>query len=429
MASVRDLLVTIGGPEVTPGTAVARTKVVPIRGVPTLRSDYETGPDPAITGSNIIRGKYALSKNVGGSIPLAIRPIAGIGMILNSLLGQEPAPVQIGGALKLRYTGTDASCKISANTSVDTLTSETGVLGAETGDANFGVAGDIDLTAAATDTLGELVTVINGYADYDCEKFFGADALDTADIIDITAKQAKSGWIIVYFSSAASGIYLHQWIVDLTNTERPVYSVQIDGRQDNYLFDGIVADTMALSAALKSFVEAEVTCLGLDELSGQSGSVLTLGDVDPLRFHAGGFSVAEVDYNFIRNHSLNITNSHNPEGFGKGSLARLYHEKGMFGVTGDMQLRLDATSILEYPKIGLGTIVNIFLDYYGQTLATDILERLWIEMPYCILDDFDWVENTGVLDASIPFSVIDKKGTAYNDPFTVSMLTIDSAAY
>jgi len=429
MASIRNTKVTIGGPEGTPGSAESRTHVIPIRGVPSLRGQFETGGDPAITGANMLQGKYALSQNIGGGLPLALRPVPGIGKLFNSLLGQEDTPVQIGAAIKIRYTGSSASCKISANTSADTLTSEIGTLGSESGDSNFGTGGDIDLTAGATDTVGELVTVINGYDDYECEKLFGQNSVDAADIIDITNKQAKSGWVIVYFSSSTTGIYLHQWEVDLTNTERPVYSIQVDGRQDNYLFDGCVVDQLNLTAALKAFVEAEATILGMDETSGQSASALTLEDVDPLRFHAGSFSVAEVDYTYIRNHSLSIVNNHNAEGYGKGSLARRYHEKGMFGVTGEMQIKLDATSILEYPKIEAGTMVNIFFDYYGQTLATDIVERIWFELPYCILDDFDWRENNGVYDAAIPFTAVDKKGTAYNEPFTVSMLTDDSAAF
>ena len=101
----------------------------------------------------------------------------------------------------------------------------------------------------------------------------------------------------------------------------------------------------------------------------------------------------------------------------------------MFGVSGDMQLKLDATSILEYPKVEAGTMVSVFFDYYGQALDTDINEMMYFEMPYCILDDFDWIENNGILDARIPFTAVDKKGTAYNHPFTVSMLTDDSAAF
>lgn len=429
MPSVRNVKVTIGGPESPAGTAATREYVVPHRGLPNIRPAFTKEPDPAITGDNMRRGKYVMAGDVSGPLPLAFRPCGGIGQILNSLLGQELTPTQIGAAIRIRYIGTEASCKLSANTSGDTLTSEIGDLGSESGDAAFGTSGDIDLTAAATDTVGELVAVINAYTYYECEKMFGADAVDAADIIDITQAQAKSGWVVVRFSSATTGIYEHRWPVVLANTERPAYSLQIDGRQDNFLYDGCVVDSLSLSAAIKAFVESEAQIMGMEETGAQVASALTLEDVDPLRFHSGAFSIGETDWTYIRNHSIAIGNGHNAEGFGKGSIYRAYHEKGMFSVTGDVQLRLDSDADALRDYINSTDLIALYFDYEGKALDANINEMIWVEMPYCSIDEYEWVENGDVIDVRIPFEVIYKKGSPYNHPFTVSMLTGDSAAY
>lgn len=430
MATTRKIKCTIGGPESVAGTAESRTHVIPHRGLPSIKPAFTKQPDPAIVGNNIITGKFVLRGDIGGGIPLAFRPVPGIGMLINSLLGQESTPTQIAAAIKIRYTGSEASCKITADTSADTLTSETGDKGSETGDGDFGSSGDIDLTAGATDTVGELVTEIDGYTDYECVKLYGEDAVDAADIIDITSgKQGKNTWAVVTFSSASSGIYLHQWEVDLSTTERPVYSIQIDERGDNHLYDGCVVDQLSLSAALGAFVEAEATILGFEETGSQSTSSLTLEDVDPMKFSAGDFSIGETDFTYVRNHSLDIQNGHNADGYGKGSIYRLYHEKGIFAATGSVQLRLDSDSFGLRTKINSGDTVAIFFDFEGKELADDINEHVYVELPYSSLDDFEWNENGDVLDATIPFAAVKPKASPYNSPLTLSMLTDDSAAF
>lgn len=429
MPSANQVKVTIGGPESPAGTEASRTVVIPHRDMPGLKVTFDKQGDPAISGENMLLGKYTVAGDTGGGIPLAFRPSAGIGKLLNSLLGQEDTPTQIAAAIRIRYTGSDASCKISANTSSDTLTSETGDKGSESGDASFGTSGDIDLTALSTDTVGELVTVINGYTDYECEKLFGADATDAADIEDITNKQAKDGWVTVWFTSSSSGAYRHQWVVDLSNTQRPTYSVQVDERQDNFLYTGCVVDSLALNCALRSFVEASVEILGFQETGGQSASSLASASEEPIRFHNGGFSVGPYDFTYIRNHSLTMNNQHRNEGYGQGSIFRQFHEKGTFMATGEVQVRLnsDADAIKDY--VNATTLLNIYFYYTGGTITSDISEFVLTELPYCSIDDFDWPTNEGVIDANFPFEVVKGAGTRYNDPLTISFINTDSGAY
>ncbi len=433
MPSIKNIKVTIGGAESPSGTPAARTKVIPIRGVPTLDKKAEKTEDPVVLGNNMVAGQYLVADSVGGNIPLALRPTAGIGMLLASLLGTEETPVQIAACIRFMYTGSEASCKIIADAAADELESHVGDKGSESGDTNFGTAGVIDLTDVATDIVGELVTVIDAYTDYSCEKVFGGDGVDAGEMVAFTTpantRQGKSKWVYVWFAGAATGIYRHEFTPNLSDTERSTYSMQIDGKQDNFLYDGCVVDVLNLSGALKAMVEADVEILGFKETIGESVSSEILEDVDPLIFHKGDLTLGEKSYTYLRNHSLAVANNHNPDGYGLTLTSRQYQQKGMFDVNGDLQVRLDVDSYAERAKIFAGTQVALSFFYKGGNFATDLPELMLIEIPYCELLDFEFAENAGVFDAKIMFRALNPAGILYNDPFTLTMLTIDSAAY
>ena len=429
MPSINAIKLTIGGPEATPGGAEARTHVIPIRGTPGLDKKAERGVDPAIIGSNMDAGEYLLADSVSGGIPLAFRSVAGIGKLLKSLLGTEATPVQVGAQIRIRYTGSAASCKLVSDTTSNTLKSYIGAVGAEVLDTNFGTGGTIDLTAIGNDTVGELVALIDGYADYECEKVFGNDGDSAGDIATIASVQGKNKWAYFLFTAAASGVYAHIFKSDLTNTERPTYSVQKDGFQDNFLYAGCAVSSLNLSAALKAMVEADCEILGFSETGGQTASVLTLEDIDPLIFHKGSFSLGAKEYTFIRNHSLAITNNPNAEGYGQGTPSRQYHQKGKFDVTGDCQLRLDSDSFAERAKIFDGALAACSFYYKGKVLAGVIPELMIVELPFCSISNFEFTENNGVFDAKISLKAFKPKGTLYDDPITVTMLNKDSGAY
>lgn len=550
MASINLTKVTIGGPEVTPGTPVARQFVVPLRAVPDLDKKVERALDPAMIGRNMDAAEYPIADNVGGGLPLTPRPNGGYGKIVKSLLGEEEvkqgyqelgltgktgasdtlltaattynfkmtvdggtqtncsittgagptidydelitlataemtaqsqdctwsiwggdvrivsdakaspstidiaagdssdllaaldggatpdtavsgAPLQVAGCIRIRYTGSDASCLLESDQAGNTLTSKTGVKTSESLDTNFGVSGEIDFDTAAYDTLGEVVTAIDGYTDYSCEKVFGSDSLDliTNMVEHAISGQGKSMWAYIYFESSSSGVYRHILRYDTSQDELPNYSVQVDGRYDNMLYDAIVTNGLSVSAALKGMAEADADFLGFEETIGQTASTLTLEDIDPMIFHKGSFSFGEEEYTLIRNISTEFTNNHNAEGYGQGSLSRQYHQKGKFDASGEMQVRLDATSYAERAKVFANTLIAVSYYFYGKDYSTDIPELIITELPYCNVQDFTFTENNGVYDATIPFKVFYPKGTLYNNPVRMHMLTQDSAEY
>jgi hypothetical protein len=428
MPAINNIKLTIGGPESAPGQAAARTHVIPVRGLTGPDKTAERIEDPAITGQNMAVGEYFTADSIAGAIPLAIRPCAGIGKLIKSALGSpDTSPPQIGACIEIRYKGSSASCKLVANTTTNTLKSYIGALGSETLDSGFGTAGSIDLMGGSYDAVGELVAYIDGLADYECKKIAGQDSAVSADIIDGTL-QAKNMWAFFWFVGT-TGIYLHKFSPVLDNTERPTYSLQKDGYQSNFLYVGCVVDTLNLSAALKAFAEGECNILGFTETDAQTASGLTLEDVDPLIFSKGSFSLAAKEYAFIRNMSLAIANNHNAEGYGQGSTSRQYNQKGKLDITGDFQLRLDADSYLERVKVFDGSQVGISFYFKGKTIATDITELMIIELPFAVLREPAWPENAGQIDIKLGYRAINPKGTKYNEPLTISLLTKDSGAY
>ena len=275
------------------------------------------------------------------------------------------------------------------------------------------------------------MTEIDGYTDYACEKVFGADSVTGGDIVDVTV-QGKSKWAYVFFSGAATGVYLHQFEADLTNTERPTYSLQKDGFQDNFLYAGYVVDQLSLSAALKAMVEGETSGFGLSEDGSQSASSLNLEDVDPLIFHKGDLSLGENEYTYTRNVSIQIQNNHEADaGFGFGSAARQAHEKGMFDATGSLQLRLDANSFAERAKVFSNTRAALSFYFKGGWFdqAANLPEMILAEVPYVALSQATYQENGQVIDLGFDWRALNPGGGNYDPPLTISMLTVDSAEY
>ena len=106
----------------------------------------------------------------------------------------------VGGILRIKYTGAQASCLLEADTTAETLTSKIGAAGAEAVDPNFGVAGVMDLTAAAYDTVTELQALIAGYADYSAEIYYTIKTDIVSIGIEDVKLQAKSVWAYIPFT-------------------------------------------------------------------------------------------------------------------------------------------------------------------------------------------------------------------------------------
>lgn len=294
MANTNLIRVAVGL-ESMAGTVVARAYRLPVTDNPGLDTEVTKERDPAINAENMPSGFHTTKLVSGGAVPLSFRPSPGCILSAYSALGGTTPVgngVQIGAVIRLRYTGADASCKIVANTSGDTLSSSKGVYGAESADAAFGTAGVIGLTAAAFNTVGELVAAINAYADYACEKLGGADSVDSANIVGIVAGQGKDRWVYIFFTSVSSGAYLYTITAHLGTTERPTLSAQVDERPSNEVYSGCVANQLALEAALQGFVSATLTIQAFEEyadtiVTGNVTADPTVTEIDTRKLIAG----------------------------------------------------------------------------------------------------------------------------------------------
>ncbi len=423
---------TIGGEEVAPGTAHAMENVIPVRDQPGLDRKPERLPDPALIGSAMDVGDYLAADDISGPIPVSPRACPGFGKLLVSLLHTESAPVEIGGCMRVRYTGASASCKIMADNAGNDIHAKTGALGAEVDDATWGGGAAISLAAAGTDTLGELVAVIEAYAGFECDKVSGEDALPVNSFVITRTTQAKNKDAYIFFTHVGSTAYKRDITPDLTTAERPTYSIQGDGYPDNKLYTGCVVDTLSLKAALKGIVEGEVELLGFVETGGQVASVLTLEDRAPLFFWDGVFTLAGVDFPYIKNISMKIENGHNKEGYGQGSIGRQYHEKGLFVITGDMELKLDAATYAHRADIfgAAGAYSSMSLYFKGAAIGShSINEMLILELAFVQITEFTFGEENDLFTAKMNWKAILPKGTVYDTPLTMTMISQDAGAF
>ncbi len=425
MPALNDILLTIGGAEVTAGVAVAREYALPLRAIPTLRKMVERDIDPAIVGLGMDAGEYAVADNVAGTIPLTPRACGAFGQLLYSLLGTETGPTVAAACMRVRYTGDQDSCHLE--TDGTNLTASVGNLAAEDPDSDFGTTTGF---LALGDSVASVVAAIAAYTNYDAEKVFGGAATSTGSAA-LDEYQGKNVWAYIHMAGSAITAYRHTFTANFTkNTERPTYSIQSDGFQNDYIHDGCVVESLSMSAALKGMVEADAEILGMAETVSTSASALVLEDIGPMIFNDGSFTIDDAEYTYIRNMSLLIKNNHNPEGYGQGSISRLYHQRGKLDITGTVQLRLTAISILERAKVVTGALVGI--SFYFQSpddIATDIPYQMIVELPYCTISDFEFTENAGQIDCTIQFKALSPKGTRYNDPIAIHLITDDSGAY
>jgi len=430
MPSIKNILWTIGGEESPAGTPHAVESVIPIRANPSLTRKPGRVTDPAITGVNMKVGDYLASDDVSGSIPLTPRACPGFGKFLVSALHTESTPAKAGACIRIRYVGAHASCKVLADTGANTLNVLTGVAGAEAANVAWNGGAAMDLTAAAFDTVGELVAVIDGYADWVCEKVFGANSVVGGDIVTKTC-QAKSQWAYIWFTAAASTAYVRHFTPDLTDAERPTYTIEAEGYQDNFTYAGCVVDTLSLSAALKGMVEGEVGILGFTETLAAGASGFSLEDAVPLFFWDGAFSLGAKDFDYISNFSININNNHNKDGYGQGAVGRIYHQKGMFEAKGQMTIRLDADTYAHRASIftATGTVASMSLYFKGKIIYGTLPEFLLIELPFIQLTNFTYAESNGIFTAQMDWEAVHPAGTHWDDPLTITMISDDAGAY
>lgn len=415
--------VVVGGPESALGTAATRTNRLPIKGLVTVVKKASKAPSEVITGRGTTRGNYVDSIDLSMEIPMELHCDKGAGLLLVSALGADLAtPIQVAGAMMITYTGASASCKLVVDAT--TIKSYIGALGAEVADATFGTAGTYTFAAIGAD-----VAAITGVTDYTCTKLFGADAtVTTAKGYAITAAQAAGNSVIVYYTSADSGVYLHRFVPVLTNTERPTLTFQADGTGlVNDVLAGAVVDSLAFSADLKGRVALSATIIGTAATT-ETDTAVALADKTPMKYAGAKFLIAGIEHAFVKSISATIANNHDgDEGFGAGSLYKQDHAKGMFACTGTLSVRSTTTTEVEYAKRITNANSALTFLFQGDALATDIPELLLMRIPHIEISDATKSDGSVGIDTELTWEMVDPQ--SYDQPLTIDMLTTDSAKY
>lgn len=417
-----NIKVTVGGPETALGTAVARTNRLPITDYVDVAQTANKNPSEVITGRSTVKANYIDSIDLGMELPMELHCDKGTGLVMVSALGQDLAtPVQVGGAMIISYIGEELSCKLVVT--ANDIKAYKGSLGAEVLDTDFGTSGTYTLSALAAD-----IAALDAEADYTAKKLFGADALvTTAKGHAIASAQASGNSVVIYITSADSGVYLHRFEPVLTNTERPTLSLQVDGTGLlNDVLGGAVVDKISLSADLKGRVSMTASVIGTNVTSAEVTSV-ALNEKKPMKFSDAQFYLAGLSQTFVRSVSVDIANGHSSdEGFGAGSLYKQDHAKGMFAVNGSITLRSNTATEVEYAKRITEEQSALTFLFTGDTLATDVPEMLLIRIPHAEVNGSKSGGDVSI-DTELTFDMVDPE--SYDAVLTIDMLTKDAVKY
>lgn len=272
--------------------------------------------------------------------------------------------------------------------------------------------------------------MVDAYANYTAKKVFGGSTSSSTGIVAIATAQGKNKSVFVFFKSAASGAYAHFLPVQLTDTERKTYGLQVEGIQTRHRYYGVSVGGLNVSAALKGFAEGDVELLGFTEGSTQPAATTTLlGSAWPLVFSEGQMDLDGSTWTYVRNMNLQLSNNPNADGYGQGSIYRQYHQKGKFTFAADAQFRMDANIDAYRAKQFDGSEVGFSAYYKGNTIGASVPEAMLWDAPFCAVSNYEPVENGEVLDSKLQLKALNPSGTTYQDPVRCVLITTDTGRY
>jgi hypothetical protein len=249
-----------------------------------VKLEINKGADDSLIAEILSTQRTKLAELCQGPIDLKTHPEE-LGPIAYWALGTQSAASDPADAIIIvSYTGSENYARVTK--SGTDMTFETSSDGSSWSvDTNVGVAGVIDLTAAAYDTASELATYLDGLSDYHSD-YIGYDDADTSNIADFTATETRSNAqfrqaLILNCVVASTTAKLHTITpLDATGT-LPSCTVMFDrnlGTDESVRYVGtkIASFTMAVSAA--DFASTSLTVTAKDEDTGQTYPAITIPD-------------------------------------------------------------------------------------------------------------------------------------------------------
>ena len=425
----RFLKVSMGGMETVAGMAVARTCRLGVTDFVYLVEKPTKSTKDVITGRNTNAGYDIDTIDYSAELPTNLVANRSIGTLLHSLMGKLSPPSQVGCALTIRYAGNSRSCHLVVSPIAKTIAAYVGDLGKEVLDGSFGIEGVLDLTGM---TLGPLAVEIGNFEGYEAAVLYGSPDVDATTPVGVMSSQAKDRPVMVHFSSQNSGVYLREYGTNMTNTENPTFSIQMDNVGDNQLGGGAVVDSASLSADLKAKAKATWSLMLLSVSGAQEPTSLELipSDLDVMKFNEGETHLGGNRHCWVKNVTLTLANNHSEDdGYCQGSLSKARHVRGQFSVTGGVTLAVSDiggqdSSEAERKKNLSNEITSVQLRFTGRQLAEGVRSMILIDLPTVQYTEDSKSASDNALEQSLSFEAIDI--ASYDEPVRIHMLTGDA---
>jgi hypothetical protein len=244
--------------------------------------------DTALVSEIYTTDMIPASDGAAGALDSSFHPdVAGV--LLHGVLGGEAAVADpVAAWVILSYTGTDNYQRFTKSS--NTLTSETSVDGSSwSKDANFGTAGDLDISGATVDTIAELVAVVGAYTGYDAV-YFGSGSVASTTIVDFTATSTRAndeilGAMLMRATVPAATLSkTHTLTPALAAAEIPSYSITVNralGTNASVGFTGCKFSSATIAATAGELVKINLPVIAQKEETGKTDISLTLPDQRP----------------------------------------------------------------------------------------------------------------------------------------------------
>lgn len=408
---------SIGGPETNKGTAVARTARLPISAMAYIQETPTKTPNEIITGRNNTSGYSVDSIEYACELSTAMGSGKAFSMLLDSCLGRKAVTAQVGAGIGIAYLGEAKSCKLVVSASE--IKAYVGVYGKETLDSTFGTDG----TLALTGTVGALISAINGYPSYSAYIIAGDVSASASAAVPVSAAQAKAHGVPVWFTSTDSGVYLHSFKPNNTNTENPTYTIQLDGVGRNEVGSGAMVNSATFSGDLKAKMAAtwSLVLLGLEQATAETAAPMGEAEMESMKFSEGSTYVEGERLCYIKNISLTVANNvSSDDGWCQGSLKKKEHIRGAFAVTGSATLTLTEGTQAQADAVMSNAVTSLQAVHTGRVLSGALKSMVMFDIATMQYTSYSKSTGDATIDLSLDLEAVD--GMAYDDFFQVQML-------
>lgn len=230
-----------------------------------LERKVEHEEDPALVKESFTTDMIKISDGASGGIELKLHPdVTGI-LLKGALGGEDSVGSPVNGYIIINYTGSIAYARLTISTNI--MTAETSIDGTTwINSVTFNSGNTIDLTNASFDTLAELATAIDGYADWTAQ-YFGLSSAATNTIGNLSATKmkvngSKVGAVVLTTKVAGStAAKVHTLYPSDTSTNLPSYSFTVNrtaGTNKSLGYVGSKINSLTLQISAKTLVSASL---------------------------------------------------------------------------------------------------------------------------------------------------------------------------